>query len=95
MTLDALKIDREAFVTFIKSEKPTYVQCEEWVQANGHCDADAIAAHNKAVDGYIHDDETRASILAEAGREDDGTIKDAVNLNNLDDWALFHQAEIA
>jgi hypothetical protein len=33
--------------------------------------------------------------LAEAGREDDGTIKDAVNLNNLDDWALFHKSEIA
>ena len=33
-------------------------------------------------------------ILAAAGRPDDGTIKDAVNLNNLDDWATFHAAEI-
>ena len=94
MTLDALKIDRQAFLDFIKSEKPSYVQLEEWIKANGTLDADAIAAHNKGVDGYIHTDETRASILAEAGRADDGTIKDAVNLNNLDDWALFHKGEI-
>ncbi len=95
MTLDALKIDRHAFLDFIAAEKPSYVQCEEWVKANGTLDADAIAAHNAGVDGYIHNDATRASILAEAGREDDGTIKDAVNLNNLDDWALFHKSEIA
>ena len=95
MTLDALKIDRQAFLDFFNSEKPSYIQCEKWVQANGTLDADAIAAHNAAVDGYIHDDATRASILAEAGHTDDGTIKDAVNLNNLDDWDLFHKAKTA
>ena len=95
MTLDALGINRETFLEYIKAEKPTYVQCEAWVAANGTIDADKIAAHNAAVDGYIHDDATRAEILAAAGREDDGSIKDAVNLNNLDDWALFHQAEIS
>ena len=94
MTLDALKLDRQAFLDFISAEKPSYVQLEEWVKANGTIDADAIATHNKGVDGYIHTDETRASILAEAGLEDDGSIKDAVNLNNLDDWALFHKGEI-
>ena len=95
MTLDALGINRETFLEYIKAEKPTYVQCEAWVAANGTIDADKIAAHNAAVDGYIHDDAIRAEILAAAGREDDGSIKDAVNLNNLDDWALFHQAEIS
>lgn len=94
MTLDALKIDRQAFLEFISNHKPSYVQLEEWVKTNGTLDADAIAAHNAGVDGYIHNDATRASILAEVGRADDGTIKDAVNLNNLDDWALFHQGEI-
>ncbi|MBK1835473.1 DUF5069 domain-containing protein [Roseibacillus ishigakijimensis] len=95
MTLDALKIDREAFLNFINSEKPSYVQCEAWVKENGDFDADAIAQHNAGVDGYIHDDATRAEILAGAGLADDGSIKDAVNLNNLDDWALFHKGEIA
>jgi hypothetical protein len=95
MTLDALGLDRQAFLDYIKAEKPTYVQCEAWVAANGTIDAAKIAAHNAAVDGYIHDDATRAEILAAAGKEDDGSIKDAVNLNNLDDWQLFHQTAIA
>jgi hypothetical protein len=95
MTLDALGIDRQAFLDYIKAEKPTYVQCEAWCAANGTIEADKIAAHNAAVDGYIHDDATRAEILASVGREDDGSIKDAVNLNNLDDWQGFHQSEIA
>ena len=95
MTLDALGLDRQAFLDYIKAEKPTYVQCEAWVAANGTIDAAKIAAHNAAVDGYIHDDATRAEILGAAGKEDDGSIKDAVNLNNLDDWQLFHQTAIA
>ena len=48
----------------------------------------------QAITGYIHDDGTRKEILAAAGRDDDGTVKDAVNLNNLDDWAIFHAAEL-
>jgi hypothetical protein len=95
MTLDALGIERQKFLDYIKAEKPTYVQCEAWVAANGNFDAAKIAAHNAAVNGYIHDDATRAEILSAAGRPDDGSIKDAVNLNNLDDWQLFYQSEIA
>ncbi|GHC39927.1 DUF5069 domain-containing protein [Roseibacillus persicicus] len=95
MTLDALKIDRDTFLNYINSEKPSYIQLEAWVKENGTIDADAIAAHNAGVDGYIHSDEVRAEILAGAGLADDGSIKDAVNLNNLDDWALFHKGEIA
>ena len=95
MTLDALGIDRDTFLNYIKSDKPSYVQCEAWVAANGTIDAEKIAAHNAGVNGYIHDDATRTEILRAAGLEDDGSIKDAVNLNNLDDWQGFHQAEIA
>ena len=49
---------------------------------------------NADITGYIHADETRDEILGAAGRDDDGTIKDAVNLNNLDDWAIFHSQEL-
>jgi hypothetical protein len=95
MTLDAIGIDRQVFLDYIKAEKPSYIQCEAWVAANGSFDADKVAAHNAAVNGYIHDDATRAEILSDAGKDDDGSIKDAVNLNNIDDWNLFHRAEIA
>ena len=95
MTLDALGIDRQKFLDYIKAVKPTYVACEAWCAANGSIDDAKIAAHNAAVDGYNHDASTRAGILAGAGKSDDGTILDAVNLNNLDDWQGFHAAEIA
>jgi hypothetical protein len=60
----------------------------------GALDPAAVEKLNQAITGYIHDDDTRREILGAAGREDDGSIKDAVNLNNLDDWATFHAQEL-
>jgi len=95
MVLDGIGIDREAFLAFIAT-KPTYVQTEAWVQANAtKLNAESIAALNAAITGYIHTDETRASICQAIGRADDGSIRDAVNLNNLDDWNTFHGQELA
>ena len=95
MTLDALGIERQAFLDYIAAEKPNYVQCEAWCKANGNIDDAGIAAHNAAVNGYNHDDATRGGILSAVGIADDGSILDAVNLNNLEDWNDFHGAEIA
>jgi hypothetical protein len=48
---------------------------------------------NAAVRGYNHDDETQTAILSACGVSDDASAaKDAVNLNNLDDWNEFHRA---
>ena len=92
MTLGALGVDEAAVKDFVKSKKPTYPQFEAWIKANGKSvTADAIAKHNAAVTGYIHDDATRKGILSASGLPD-GSPKDAVNLNNLDDWFEFHQA---
>ena len=49
---------------------------------------------NSAVVGYNHDDATREGILNAVGLPG-ADIKDAVNLNNLEDWHDFHGAEIA
>ena len=93
MVLDGLGIDRDAFLTFIAT-KPTYIQCEQWVSENGtKVNAEAIQELNAAITGYIHTDETRQSILSTAGLPD-GEPRDAINLNNLDDWDEFHAAEI-
>ena len=92
MTCAALGLDEDAVKNYIKTSKPTYPQFEAWVKANGKTvNAAAIAAHNAAVTGYQHDDETRKGILSANGLPD-GSPKDAVNLNNLDDWYEFHQA---
>ena len=96
MVLDGLSINKDAFVTFMQT-KPTYTQLEAWVleQSGGTLDAGAVSTLNAAITGYNHDDATRKEILGACGLEDDGTILDAINLNNLDDWQSFHAQEIA
>jgi len=94
MTCAALGLEEEAVKQFIKEKKPTYTEFENWVKENAtSCTREAIEKHNAAVRGYVHDDETRQEILgACALQDDDDAPKDAVNLNNLDDWHQFHQA---
>jgi hypothetical protein len=93
MTCAALGLEEEAVQGFIKQEKPTYPQFEAWVKQNAKSlNQEAVEKHNTAVRGYNHDDETRQNILGCCGLPDDGGApKDAVNLNNLDDWYEFHQ----
>ena len=94
MTCAALGLDEQAVKDFIKKNKPTYPQFEAWVKKNAKSlNAQSIEKHNAAVRGYNHDDEMRKSILGSCGIGDDTcAFKDAVNLNNLDDWHEFHQA---
>lgn len=93
MVLDGLGIDKTAFKTFIEEKKPTYPQCEAWIleQSGGSLDPEAVAKLNAAIAGYHHKDEVRKCILDANGLPDDGTLLDAVNLNNLDDWLGFHK----
>ncbi len=92
MVLDALGLDKDATLAYINDNLPTYPAFEAWVlaQSGGSLDADAVAELNAAITGYNHDDDTRTSILGASGISDDGSILDAVNLNNLDDWYEFH-----
>lgn len=92
MVLDALGLNKETTLAYIADNSPTYPQFEAWVleQSGGSLDADTVAKLNAAIEGYNHDDDTRKGILDANGLEDDGSILDAVNLNNLDDWCEFH-----
>jgi len=94
MTCAALGLDEQAVQDYIKQNKPTYPQFEAWVKKNAKTlTSDAIEKHNAAVRGYDHDAETRGKIVGTCGIADDAAApKDAVNLNNLDDWYEFHQA---
>ena len=95
MTLDALGLDKDTTLAYISDNKPTYVQFEAWVKENMNAGAD-IAGHNAAVTGYIHDDDTRAEIFGASGLNDECCgARDAVNLNNLDDWEIFHKSQIS
>jgi len=95
MVLDALGLNKDAVVNQIKSQRPTYAQFEAWVkkQPGVKLDKATIDKLNGAIRGYIHDDATRKGILGASGIPDDPSApRDAVNLNNLDDWYEFHQA---
>jgi len=97
MVIDGLGLNRDAVVDFVKTNKPTYCQFEAWVKKTGtKVDKASIEKLNTAIRGYIHDDDTRKSILGANGLADDAAAcKDAVNLNNLDDWKEFHQAVLS
>ena len=94
MTCAALGLDEQAVKDFIKQKKPTYPEFEAWVKKNAKSlTPESVAKHNAAVRGYNHVDETRKEILGSCALPDDASApKDAVNLNNLDDWNAFHQA---
>ena len=94
MTCAALGLEERAVKDYIKQDKPTYPEFEAWVKKNAKSlNPQAIEKHSAAVRGYNHDNETREEILGHCGMPDDASApKDAVNLNNLDDWHGFHQA---
>ena len=97
MTLAALGLEEQAVRDYIRKNKPTYPQFEAWVKQNANSlNRDAVEKHNTSVRSYNHDDETRRGILGACKIADDASSpKDAVNLNNLDDWYEFHQAVLA
>ena len=96
MTLDALGINIETFRTFIAT-KPSYPQLESWVKAQPGVNLTKgnLYKHNQAIQGYIHGDDVRKTILDADGIPDDGSVNPgAVDLNNLDDWHIFWAQEI-
>lgn len=87
MTISALGLKRDEVVDFVRKSRPTYMAFEKWViQKNGgKIDRAKIDAHNKAILGYNHSDDTASSMRKNSG-VDDAAIKDAATLNTLDDF---------
>ena len=95
MVLDGLGLDRQKTIDYIKNERPSYTQFESWVkkQPGVKLDKANVEKLNSAIKGYNHDDNTRKGIFSASGLGDDScSFRDAVNLNNLDDWNEFHAA---
>ncbi|HUA08279.1 MAG TPA: hypothetical protein VMA98_03325 [Candidatus Acidoferrales bacterium] len=86
MTLDALGLDRQKTMDFIKSHHPKYMQFEEWVvaQNGGSISADRIKKHNDAIRGYNHSDDLAGKMRSSSGIKD-ASVKDAVMLNTIED----------
>ena len=97
MVIEGLGLKPEAVSQFIKDARPTYPQFEAWVKQQPGVKLDKASIHrlNMAIAGYMHTDDVRKGILKANGLPDDGSVlPDAINLNNLDDWFEFHQAEL-
>jgi hypothetical protein len=97
MVIDSLGLKRDAVIDFIKTSRQSYCQFEAWVQKQPGVKLDKAAVEklNSSIRGYIHDDQTRKSVLSASGLADDAhACRDAVNLNNLDDWKEFYEAEL-
>jgi hypothetical protein len=96
MVIDGIGLNRDGVLNFIKTSKPSYVQFEAWVKKNAtKLDKASVDKLNSGIKGYIHDDATRKSIVGADGIPDDASVaKDAVNLNNLDDWHGVWEAEL-
>jgi len=97
MTINALGLNADAVKKFVNDSKPTYAQFEAWVkkQPGVKLDKATVYKHNVAIMGYIHDDATRKGVLSASAISDESSVNPgAVDLNNLDDWYEFHQAEL-
>jgi len=91
LTIDDLGLKREDVVAYVQAKRPTYVQFEAWVVANGKTDPETVRKHNDNVRTYLHSDETGKKMRAALGIERDD-IKDAVTLNTLDDLHALHSS---
>ena len=89
MTIGNLGLSKDKVLEFVKTSKPTYVQFEEWIVANGKTDAETIGKHNKAIFGYNHGDDTGKKIRGATGLKHEH-VKDAVTLNMVEDLHELH-----
>ncbi|HEX3671606.1 MAG TPA: hypothetical protein VHT92_07890 [Candidatus Cybelea sp.] len=90
MTLSALGLDRQKTIDFVRNNHPTYMEFEHWVVANGKTDKATVDAHNAAIRGYNHADEL-GQRMRKSSKIDDGSVRDAVSLNTIEDLDEIHQ----
>jgi hypothetical protein len=90
MTISNLGLDREKVMEFVRTHKPTYVQFEEYVVANGKTDPETIRKHNAAIHGYDHSPELAKEMRGTMGLKND-RVNDAVTLNSLEDLHELHK----
>ena len=91
MTIDGLGLNKQRVLDFVRDKKPTYIQFEQFVIAEngGSVPADKIQKHNAAIKGYNHADDLAANMRSSSGVKE-GSIKDAVTLNTLEDLDELH-----
>lgn len=90
--LQALNLDIDATMTYIRENSLSYLDFEGWVleQCNGQLPAKEIDEWNDYLCNRIHNEGKCEDIHATIGRENDGTLTSAIVLNHIEDWHLAH-----
>jgi Domain of unknown function (DUF5069) len=90
-----LGIDRDAFIAYIETKRPTYLQLEAWVREHAtKLDAESIAAHNRSIESGDLPAEMAVDRRKDVGITD-ASITRAIALNDLDDWtAIYRQITV-
>ncbi|MBI4530497.1 MAG: hypothetical protein HY709_03155, partial [Candidatus Latescibacteria bacterium] len=94
--LEKLDLGKEATLTYLRNEMPTYLDFEVWVldRKGGKLDKETVEAWNAFIRTRIHREQKRIEIHATVGRPDDGTLTSAVVLNHIEDWHLLYRRDL-
>ena len=95
--MEVLGLPRDETLRYLRNELPTYLEFEAWVlQRTGDTlDAAAISRWNDAVNNRVHADPAKiVETYADIGWPSDQRHTDAVLLNSLQDWQLFHKRDL-
>lgn len=92
IVLEGLGINPDSARDFIFKNLPAYLAFEQWICAQPGVDVspENISKINEILVGKTKGSEARTQILRESGLPEDIKIKDAIMLNNLDDWKSVH-----
>ncbi len=95
MLLQALGIDSEAAIAFVRESQPSYLAFEAWVRESAAPDnltAEAIKQFNDQILSIAKPEPWHSEMLDTLGIPKDGKQWLATDLNDLEDWQDFHQA---
>ena len=91
MVTNHVGIDRDAFVAFVETSAPSYLETEAWVRKNAQGLTPAnVAALNQEIRTTKMSAENAAKRRAELGAGAEG-IELGIPLNDLDDWRQLHE----
>ncbi|GAC1576935.1 MAG: hypothetical protein NVS3B7_10060 [Candidatus Elarobacter sp.] len=90
--ITTLGIDRDAFVTYIETERPDYLTLERWVREHAATlTEESIATVNHRVENADLPEAMLAERYARLSFDDAAYCK-AAALNDLDDWLAIHES---
>ncbi len=93
--LNALGLELDATIAFIREFQPSYLAFETWIKENAAQDRltpESSNAFNERLLSFPKPEPERSEMLDRVGLPKDDTVWIASDLNDQDDWHGFHLA---